>query len=47
MQRDFQFARGSWPHLDNEAAAELWSHFLGFTTWQRIAEQFPFVELPK
>lgn len=47
MQRDFQFARGSWPHLDNEAAAELWQHYLGFTTWQRVAEQFPFIELPK
>ena len=47
MQRDFQFARASWPHLDNEAAAELWTHFLGFTTWQRVVEQFPHVELPK
>ena len=46
MQRDFQYARSSWPHLDNEAAAELWTHFLGFTTWQRVAEQFPQVKLP-
>jgi len=47
MQRDYQFARTSWPHLDNEAAAELWTHFLGFTTWQRVAEQFPQVQLPE
>lgn len=46
MQRDFQFARSSWPHLDDEGAAELWSHFLGFTTWQQVAAQFPQVQLP-
>lgn len=46
ISRDFQFARSSWPHLDEAGAAELWSHFLGFTTWQRLAEQFPGVELP-
>lgn len=47
MQRDFQYARTSWPHLDTEAAAELWKHFLGFTTWQRVAEEFPQVKLPE
>lgn len=46
MQRDFQFARSSWPHLDSDAAAELWTHYFGFTTWQRLAEQFPHVQLP-
>lgn len=45
MQRDFQFARSSWPHLDDTAAAELWTHFLGFTTWQQVAEQLPGVQL--
>lgn len=41
IQRDFQFARSSWPHLDDEGARELWGHFLGFATWQQLAEPFP------
>jgi hypothetical protein len=45
VQGDFQFARSSWPHLDAAAAAALWTHFLGFTTWQQVAAQFPAVEL--
>ena len=47
MHRDLQFARSSWPHLDETEAAELWSHWLGFTTWQRLAEQFPQLALPE
>ena len=47
MSRDLQFARTSWPHLDTGAAAELWGHFLGFTTWQRLPEELPQVRLPE
>lgn len=47
MHRDYQFARSSWPHLDNDAAAELWTHFLGFATWQQVAAAFPAIGLPE
>jgi hypothetical protein len=47
MHRDLQFARSSWPHLDDAGITELWSHFLGFTTWQRLAAEFPAVQLPE
>jgi len=46
ISKDLQFARSSWPHLDEAAARELWSHFLGFTTWQQVAARFPEVRLP-
>ncbi len=45
MARDLQYARRSWPHLDAASAAELWTHFLGYTTWQAVAEAFPGLEL--
>jgi hypothetical protein len=36
ISHDLQFARSSWPHLDEAATQELWSHFLGFSTWQQL-----------
>ncbi len=47
MSRDFQFARASWPQLETEDAAELWTHFLGYATWQQVAERFAGIEFPK
>lgn len=47
ISHDLQFARSSWPHLDAAATQELWSHFLGYATWQQVVERFPAVHLPE
>jgi hypothetical protein len=41
-----QIAFNSWPHRGHEKANTLWSHYLGYTTWQRIAETFGGLYLP-
>jgi hypothetical protein len=33
-------ARESWPHLDERKVSDLRNHYLGFTTWQRLAISF-------
>jgi hypothetical protein len=40
LDRAFSVAWDSWPHLSENAARELWRHFLGYTTWQRIVTEF-------
>jgi hypothetical protein len=40
FDRDFDGARNSWPHLEEEKARELWEHYLGYTTWQQIHDEF-------
>jgi hypothetical protein len=40
FDRDFDGARNSWPHLDDPAARALLGHYLGYTTWQRVRENF-------
>lgn len=40
FDHDFESARRAVPHLSGAAAAELWSHYLGFTTWQDIQRTF-------
>jgi hypothetical protein len=36
----YEDARESWPHLDEAQAEELWSHYLGYATWQELARAF-------
>lgn len=43
-QPDLAFA--SWPHRTPKEAEALWSHYCGFTTWQKIASVFQLC-LPK
>jgi len=44
QQPDVAFA--SWPHRNPKDSDELWAHYCGFTTWQRIASSFR-LDLPK
>lgn len=46
LDRAPQVAFASWPHRSPAEAAQLWSHYLGHTTWQRIAENFGGLVLP-
>ena len=40
LDGDFAAARNSWPHLNEELAQDLWRHYLGYTTWQKLAAAF-------
>ena len=46
LDQNADIAIKSWPHLLDAGRRELFSHYLGFTTWQRIAEQFRPMILP-
>lgn len=36
----YDIARRSWPHLSDDQAKGLFEHYIGCTTWQRIAQEF-------
>lgn len=41
LDAGYQMAVASWPHLSNNEARQLYEHhYLGYTTWQQIAEKF-------
>jgi hypothetical protein len=46
LDEDPHIAFDSWPHRGPDEANALWSHYLGFTTWQEIVRTFGGLMLP-